>query len=73
MRTIIKENGEQQIQSDENGHEYVYRKDFVAGGDMKNEFSLSLVYSRPGRIVEEKNNTDGPPDRSLGTGAANVV
>jgi len=52
MRSIIEENGEQQVQSDENGREYVYRKDFVALGDGKQEFSLSLVYSRPGRIRE---------------------
>jgi len=53
MRSIIEETGEQQVQSDENGREYVYRKDFVALGDGKHEFSLSLVYSRPGRIAVE--------------------
>jgi len=57
MRTIINETGEQQIQSDENGREYVYRKDFIAGGDGKQEFSLSLVYSRPGRIVKMEGTT----------------
>lgn len=51
MRSIIKEDAEQQIQSDENGREYIYRKDFVAGGDMKNEFSPALIFSRTGRIV----------------------
>lgn len=55
MRTIIRENDEQQVHSDENGREYVYRKDFVAGGDGKSEFSLSLVYSRRGRIEKDKN------------------
>ena len=50
MRTILTETDEQQVQSDENGREYVYRKDFVACGDGKSEYSLSLVYSRPGRI-----------------------
>jgi hypothetical protein len=53
MRTIIEENSGQQVQSDEDGREYVYRKDFVAGGDMKQEFSLSLVYSRKGRFSDD--------------------
>lgn len=46
MRVIYKESEDQQFQRDPNGFEYVYRKDFVSGGDMKNEYSLSLVYSR---------------------------
>jgi hypothetical protein len=53
MRSIIHEDAEQQVHSDENGREYVYRKDFIAGGDMKTEFSLSLVYSRPGHFPDK--------------------
>jgi len=53
MRTIVSETDSQQIQSDENGFEYIFRKDFIADGDFKKEFSLSLVYSRPGRVKPE--------------------
>jgi len=62
MRSIIHEDAEQQVHSDENGREYVYRKDFVAGGDLKTEFSLSLVYSRHGRIYERPSLGTSPAD-----------
>lgn len=55
MRSIIKEDEEIQIQSDKNGREYVYRKDYLRSGDQINEFSLALVYSREGRIPVSDN------------------
>lgn len=48
MRSVIKDDEELQTQSDENGREYVYRKDYLRTGDQRNEYSLSLVYSRVG-------------------------
>lgn len=53
MRTIIREDDEQQVQGDENGNEFIYRKDFIAKGDFKTEFSLCLVYQRKGKINSE--------------------
>ena len=50
MRTVISEDLYGQVQGDEDGREYVYRKDFVAGGDGTMEFSLSLMYSRKGNL-----------------------
>lgn len=84
MRTIIKETGEQQVHSDENGREYVYRKDFIAGGDMQKEFSLSLCYSRMGGVlidrveeaitpIVERMIHDRQPERTLGPGTANEL
>ena len=46
MRTIILDDTEAQIQRDDTGREYVYRKDYLYKGDMKEEFSLALIFSR---------------------------
>jgi hypothetical protein len=50
MRKILREDDEFQTQGDEDGREYLYRKDFIAKGDFKTEYSLSLCYTRHPRI-----------------------
>jgi len=46
MRRIIEDNDEWQVQGDDSGNTYHYRKDFVGGGDRKEEYSLALMYGR---------------------------
>jgi len=59
MRRILSESDEQQIQGDENGREFIYRKDFISTGDRSTEYSLALMYSRKSKILttgeEDKN------------------
>jgi len=46
MRRVIEDSRNEQVQGDENGRQYVFRKDFIARGDCKEEYSLSLMYCR---------------------------
>ena len=55
MRRIIEDNGEWQVQGDDSGNVYHYRKDFIGGGDRKEEYSLALMYGRtamPGAFLK---------------------
>jgi hypothetical protein len=85
-RRIISEDEEYQVQQDENGVSYFYRKDYIAKGDMKEEYSLSLMWSQKIRnaltdcaeLATEESERRGrveeglPPDSLGGPGAAAV-
>jgi hypothetical protein len=46
VRRILSDNFDEQVQADENGRCFIFRKDYLARGDGKTEYSLSLMYTR---------------------------
>jgi hypothetical protein len=48
MRTIVREDEELQVQADDAGTHYHYRKDYLYKGDMKEEYTLVLLWSKKG-------------------------
>jgi hypothetical protein len=46
MRIILKDDLEYQVQGDGRGVEYHYRKDYLYKGDMEEEYSLVLLWSK---------------------------
>jgi len=48
MRIIVREDAEYQVQADDAGMEYHYRKDYLYKGDMKEEYTLVLLWSKKG-------------------------
>jgi len=75
MRKIISEDKYEQHHVDDNGREFIYRKDFISGGDMNTEFSLALIYSRPYRVITtppiaKSEGHENIESRALGSGAS---
>lgn len=48
MRKIVYDTEDSQVQQDDTGYDYFYRKDYLFRGDMNTEYSLALVYARKG-------------------------
>ena len=49
MRTITIDDADNQVQMDGSGRLYHYRKDYLYKGDMKEEYTLVLLWSNEGK------------------------